>query len=490
MERNIIDFLDNTEKENPDGIAFVDAARRISFRDLRVDAIKIADAIINSESRIDAPVVLFMDDDIESIVSYFGVAYSGNYFCFLNHRLPDAYCKDIIERLNPAAVITKEVLRGRPNAFCKNINIIVYEEATKNTKDVAELQLRNPSEKLCVIFTSGSTGKPKGVVITNSSAIKKIYAHIDMLPEITKEDVFADQFPLSSVSSLPNILLSVKMGITNHIVIKNSGFDVAKSIKRLEQAKVTMFFSSVGFLKLADKYDVLPKEDDKLRIVYFGGEVAPIKTISRWRKALPKARYLNCYGSTETIAACMYYYIDREFGEDENFPIGHPLSDSDIFIKDDSGNDVTVGELQIRSDAIAAGYYDKQGGSLDSFTKDIYGIPIYKMGDIVRKNERGEIEYVGRKDHQIKINGFRVELAEVEREATRYPESGECCCIYDNDKKELLLFYTGKAFEMDILRYMKEHLPSYMIPSRLIRIELLPYTASGKVDRLGLKEWI
>ena len=225
----------------------------------------------------------------------------------------------------------------------------------------------------------------------------------------------------------------------------------------------------------------------------------PNKHLNYWRKHLPDCRYANLYGPTEITVDCTYYIVDREFSDDESLPIGFPCRNSDVLILVDQQREAAVneeGELCVRGSSLALGYYNDWEKTQKAFIQNPlnkhYPETIYCTGDIVYKNERGEIIYVGRKDSQIKHNGYRIELGEIENAVLASKMVDNCCAVYDFTNKQIVLFYQAQE-ELNLSAFRKavsSKIPRYMIPTAYHREEILKQNGSGKIDRSYYKKQI
>jgi non-ribosomal peptide synthetase component F len=230
-----------------------------------------------------------------------------------------------------------------------------------------------------------------------------------------------------------------------------------------------------------------------LHTVAFGSEVFPIKQFKRWREALPNATFTNLYGPTETTGMCCYYRVEREFEDNEVIPIGRPFDNREILLLTSEGKlagEGEEGEICIRGTAITLGYYNDPERTADVFVQNpfnnLYPERIYKTGDIGRYNERGELVFVSRKDYQIKHMGHRIELGEIEVNVDGLPGIRIAACVYDTNKKKIVLYFVGDVTEGELAATLKTKLPRYMIPNKIIKLENMPFTANGKIDRVTL----
>jgi acyl-coenzyme A synthetase/AMP-(fatty) acid ligase len=221
--------------------------------------------------------------------------------------------------------------------------------------------------------------------------------------------------------------------------------------------------------------------------------VFPIRQFNLWKQFVPGARYINLYGPTETTGMTCWYEVDREFGPDEAIPIGRPFCNREILLLD--GDKPAApgepGEICIRGTCLTLGYYGAFDKTAEVFVQNPlnphYPELIYRTGDIARYNERGELVFVSRRDSQIKHMGQRIELGEIEMAAAAVEDVGGAGCIYDGEKKKIVLFFAGEADEAALSAALKDRLPRYMLPGLIMKLERLPVTDNGKLDRIALR---
>jgi D-alanine--poly(phosphoribitol) ligase subunit 1 len=229
-----------------------------------------------------------------------------------------------------------------------------------------------------------------------------------------------------------------------------------------------------------------------LRKIFFAGEVFPAKSLNYWRRHLPAAMFVNLYGPIEISVDCTYFVVDRDLADDEKLPIGFPCRNTDILILNEQNLPVKSdepGELCVRGSSIALGYWNNPERTAQAFVQNPlnphYPELIYRTGDIVYRNARGEIMIVGRKDFQIKHLGYRIDLGEIEHAALQVTGIDNACVVYGRDRKEITLFFES-AEELSaamIRRRLAEFLPKYMLPTTLHHIDQLPRNPNGKIDR-------
>ena len=193
---------------------------------------------------------------------------------------------------------------------------------------------------------------------------------------------------------------------------------------------------------------------------------------------------------------CCYYKVDRDFELDEVMPIGRPFHNTEILLLNDRNELAAqgdVGEICVRGTSLTLGYYHAFDKTNEVFVQnplnDRYPELIYRTGDLGKRNERGELVFVSRKDYQIKHMGHRIELGEIEVNVNMMEGIASSCCIYDKEKEKIVLFYVGDMEVKDLVAILKNKLPRYMIPNKVEKLEKMPLTANGKLDRVYLKNY-
>lgn len=499
MQKNILEYLDKTALSHADKTAFGDDWEEMTFGELKKDADAIASRLLELEA-IRRPVAVYLPKSCDSIRSFMGIAGSGGFYCPVDTAMPPDRASAILNILKPVAVITSKKYEEKLNKLGLQINIVRIEDA-KDTPIQTE-QLQNIRERLLdldplyVLFTSGSTGIPKGVLISHRAVID----YIDWVTEtfdITDKDTFGNQAPFYFDNSILDIYCALKNGSTVYIIPQRKFLFPADLISYLNEKKInTIFWVPSALCSVVNLKGLELGAPLFLRKVLFCGEVMPNKQLNAWRKAIPDALYANLYGPTEITDVCTYYIIDREFQDDEPLPIGIPCRNTRILILNDQDKPVQgdePGELCVSGTCLALGYYRNPEKTKEAFVQnplnDAYEEKIYRTGDIVKYNDRGEILYLSRKDFQIKHMGHRIELGEIETALGNRSDIANCAGIYDDEQSMIVMCYTGtEADPEELVSFLKKKIPKYMIPDRFVYCKELPYNANGKIDRIALKK--
>jgi len=346
------------------------------------------------------------------------------------------------------------------------------------------------------MYTSGSTGTPKGVVIPHRGVIDYIEWAASCL-DVNRDDIIGNQAPFYFDNSTLDIYLSWSTGAQLHLIPESMFLFPVKLIEYLEKKEITFIFFVPSVLISISQMELLsPNSLPSLKKIVFAGEVMPTKHLAYWQKMLPDKIYVNLYGPTEITVDCTYFFVDRIYKPDESLPIGYPRNNAEVIILNKNNECTNIGEkgeLCVKGFSLALGYWNDEKKTEALFVQNPlnknYYDRIFRTGDIVYKNKKGQIIFVGRKDSQIKHWGYRIELGEIEHAANSLPFVNKCCVLYNNEKKEIILFYEGDK-EISSVKFRKTLatlIPNYMIPQSFILLKKLPLNSNGKIDRKALE---
>ncbi len=502
MKSNITCWLDETARKFPNKIGYVDENQKLSFQEIRYKALNLASQLVERKS-FKAPIAIFMEKSVDVIVSFFAVAYSGNFYSPIDVDMPKSRIQRIMEILQPKIIITKRELSDVVNSFSPDTLKIHEDEITadveKDYKEVfAQRHKTCDTDLLYVLFTSGSTGIPKGVTICHRAVMDYIDCIEDIF-HIKSDDIFGNQAPFYFDNSILDIYITMKTGAAMYIIPQKLFAWPIRLLEYLGNNRINTIFWVPSALYVISKLKALKAHDmrGKLTRVLFCGEVMHNKQLNEWRKYLPDAVYANLYGPTEITDACTYYIVNREFSDDEPLPIGNAMNNTDIIVLNSDDRPVKegeVGELCVRGTSLSMGYYNNPQKTKEVFVQNplnpSYPELIYRTGDLVKYNEYGELIYLSRKDFQIKHMGHRIELGEIETAVSSLDGISGNCCLYDEKRSKIILFLEGKIDLADINQKLEKIIPEYMLPNRIIYVESMPLNANGKIDRVKLKELI
>lgn len=501
MKINLTEYLQDTIMKHGDRTAVIDGDRNITYCDLDKKARAVARTITVECGCLNSPVAIYLPKGIESVYCDIAVTYSGNAYMNLDIKNPLERIGNILSLIKPKAVITNNAHAGRISGILPseikliNINGLQYEDIPDASFFMERLSALIDTDPYCIINTSGSTGTPKGVVLNHRSFIDFMSQTFDEYG-FTCDDVIGSLSPLVFDIYSYELCIMMAKGATMVVIPDTYSAFPVRILELMVLHKVTYIFwvptimVNIANMGLLDKVR-LPE----LRLVWFAGEVFPTKQFNIWRKSLPHTGFANFYGPIEITLDCVYYNIERDLADDEPIPIGKAFRNTDILILDETDNRITEpgrdGELCVRGTSLAMGYYNNPEKTAAAFVQNplnkSYPETIYRTGDIVFINERGEIVFKGRKDTLIKHMGYRIELGEIEHviiNTLKLVRNG--CVVYNHQKKEIILFYESEndITPADFRKAIGTALPKYMIPVVYTRLEELRRNTNGKIDRL------
>ncbi len=497
MQKNILEYLEQTKDNYPDKIAFSTGKDSMSFSELYTSARKIG-GFISKNGFYAKPIAVIMEKHPKTLAAFFGIIYAGCFYVCIDGSMPKARIDAIMQKLLPAALICDA--KNKRIADELGIDALYlydeaagYEMSADDEQRLADIRRRQSStDPIYVVFTSGSTGVPKGVIACHRSVIDYTETLCEAL-EFSADTVFANQTPLFFDAPLKEIMPTLKYGATTYFPQKMLFSFPVRLIEYLNEYKInTICWVASAFVNVAALGALQNHRPEYITKLAFGSEAFPKKYYNEWRAALPNADFYNLYGPTEATGMSCWWKAERELCEDEPIPVGRPFDNTQILLIDEKGQETEQGEICIKGTCLTMGYYNDPEKTAEVFCQNplntAYPELIYKTGDIGRINEHGELVFICRKDSQIKHMGHRIELGEIESAALKCKGITRSCCVYDSIGKRIALYYVGDADEGALSAEIKEYLPRYMHPSIVEKLSALPSTQNGKIDRKGLRE--
>ena len=496
--KNILQYLEATALRFPEKIAFSDGAdgQSLTFSAL-LDAVRRTGSGLLARCARGARIAVLMDRHPATIAAMLGVIAAGGCYVVLDAGMPVARMMDIVARAGVSLVIADE--KNAPLAKSLEIDTVLYSALLCSQVDedaLAAVRARQiDTDPIYMVFTSGSTGRPKGVVACHRSVIDYAQA---LLPAIgvTQDSVLGCQSPLFFDAPLKEILSTLVQGATTYLIPRVAFSFPMQLLTYLGENKInTVCWVSSAFVQISalgalEKYPPL-----SLHTVVFGSEVFPRAHYDRWRAALPDAAFYQLYGPTEATGMSCVWRADRALDAKERIPIGAPMDNTDLILLSEDGRRIEPvagqqsepGEIYLRGSCVTLGYDGAPKETEAAFVQNplhsAYPETVYRSGDMACYNAHGELVFLGRRDAQIKIQGHRIEPGEIEGAALRLTGITQACCVYVAEVHELVLFYAGEASEEALRATLREQLPPYMLPRRLIKKAWLATTANGKIDR-------
>jgi amino acid adenylation domain-containing protein len=371
-------------------------------------------------------------------------------------------------------------------------DLTIFDKNIISEQEIMPVNSTGSSNPAYLLFTSGSTGEPKGIPINNSNLstyIEYISKVFPLFPQDRCTQLFDTTFDLS----VHDMFVTWNAGAKLIVIPKKI---LMAPVKYLADRKITVWFSVPSLVSFLVRMNILRENIlPDLRLSFFCGESLPVEIVKAWRKAAPDSRIINLYGPTETTISISWYEWSDSFSENESFnnivPLGKVFGNHNIAILDKFNEAVKngePGELSISGPQVANGYFKDESKTSLSFIKleNSGNRTYYKTGDLVRINPGGNLIFLGRKDNQVQIRGYRVELGEIEASIRQFTKCAVVAVGWPANgllADGVIVFVESEA-EIDGLQaYCSKVFPEYMVPSKTIWVKHFPLNINGKIDR-------
>lgn len=491
---NVLEYLEHAAKRSPSKTAVQDPDKSCTYAELLQSAQAVGSAVCGLVPPR-SPVIVFTEKSVDALTAFMGIVYAGCFYVMVNPEHPASRIAQILSVTDARLVLTDEAHMDKlkESGYTRAVHSI---ESLLGTpiRPGRLAQIRTGSadtDPLYCNFTSGSTGVPKGVLVSHRSVIDFI-SYFTELFHITGEDVIGNQAPFDFDVSVKDIYSCFSTGAKLVIIPKKMFSIPVQLLDYLCEHKVTTLIWAVSALCMITTLKGFTyRVPQTVNKVLFSGEAMPVRHLNQWRKYLPDALYVNLYGPTEITCNCTYYVVEREFAKDESLPIGRPFPNERVFLLDETDNLITApeqtGEVCVAGTALALGYYNAPQQTAKAFVQNplnrTYPETVYRTGDLAYYNTDGDLVFAGRKDFQIKHMGHRIELEEIERSMGSCQGVVRACCVFDTKRNRIVAFYVGETEKDALYAELAAKLPVYMIPSVFHKMESLPVTPNGKLDR-------
>lgn len=496
MQTNILEYLESTVLRVPEKVAYSDGTYDMCFSELYVSARKIGTSLL-SRGYGGGAVAILMNKHPREIAAFYGAVYAGCFYVPLDTEMPPKRIESILETVGAKVMITDKKGEKVASGIAFDGEVLSYETLCEGEIDdeaLSTVRARQiDTDPIYIVFTSGSTGVPKGVAACHRSVIDYVETLCDALG-FSEETVFANQTPLFFDAPLKELMPVIKYGATAYLVPKTLFMFPTRLCDFLNEHRVNTMCWVVSALTMISSIGVLATNPPKhLTTVAFGSEVFPRRQYELWREALPNVKFFNLYGPTEATGMSCVWHADRTLAEDEPIPIGRPFRNTDLMLVTEDGRrakDGETGEIYLRGTCVTLGYYRNPEKTAEAFVQNplqnAYPETVYRTGDLAYYNAHGELVFVSRKDAQIKHMGHRIELGEIESATAKCEAVTRACCVYDAEEKRILLYYTGAIEATELITFLRGYLPRYMMPSVAEKLDRMPLTPNGKLDRKAL----
>ncbi|MGX5439995.1 amino acid adenylation domain-containing protein [Bacillus thuringiensis] len=490
--KTINQLFEEQVERAPDNIAVVFKDQQLTYRELNERSNQLAKLLRNKGVKKNTIIGLMAERSLEMIIGIIGILKSGAAYLPIDPDTPKARIDYMLQDSHAMILLTHE-------KFIKEIEYDV-EIINLDGVDAKGLSIGNltnvtdSDDTAYIIYTSGSTGIPKGVIISHYSAIRVI-RNTNYI-EIQNNDTILQLSNYSFDGSIFDIYGALLNGAKLVVIEKDTVININKLGNLIKQEKISvMFITTALFNALVDmKIECLTN----IRKILFGGERISVSHAKKALEYMGKDKIIHVYGPTESTVFATYYFINEIDEEVDTIPIGKPLANTSVYIVDEERNLLPIGEpgeLCISGDGLSKGYLNNEQLTLEKFVSNpfVSGERLYHTGDLARWLPDGNIEFIGRIDHQVKVRGFRIELGEIESQLLKHENVKETVVVAKEEKAKgnyicAYLTFTGEASVEELRNFLGGKLPDYMIPTYFVKLDKMPLTKNGKIDKKSLPE--
>jgi L-proline---[L-prolyl-carrier protein] ligase len=512
-------LLDEAAELYPEREALRFSDQSLTYEELSRRSGSLARVLLEQGVNRGDRVGFYMEKSLEAVVAIYGIMKAGAAYIPIDPLAPLARVAFIIQDCGLRHLISSETKSGQLQELLKRkaavdcligvrsrdslpVRCISWEEVERTPQRAAAGVAATEMDLAYILYTSGSTGDPKGVMHTHRSALSFAQWAVETF-RLGHEDRLSNHAPYHFDLTILDLFASAAAGASTVII----GEDVARlpaSLSALiSEERLTVWYSvPFALMQLLQRGRLESRDLTSLRCVLFAGEPFPPKHLSQLMRLLPRASFSNLYGPTETNV-CTFYEVPSVLESEERpLPIGRACSNTELLVVDGEDEPVApgeIGELLVRSAATMPGYWNRpeQTGRalLRRSAMPPFEESFYRTGDLVQLEADGNYQFLGRKDRQVKVRGFRIELDEIEVALLSHAQVEEAAVYLRPDGEEMVLIETAVVARPgtpptspELSRYLSERLPSYALPSSIFIVDQLPRTSTGKIDRRTLRD--
>jgi amino acid adenylation domain-containing protein len=507
LGRCVHELFEEQVRTKPEQIAVVSGTERITYGELNVRANRLAHYLLRHDVETESRVCICLEPGVEMIVAVLGVLKAGAAYVPLDPAYPESRLAFMLGECGARVLLTESRLLDGPlgdRLSQDDLRAVCLD--TAGAEIMRESQL-NPEVNVSgdnliyVIYTSGSTGRPKGAGVTHAGFINLVNWFVSEFGLTERERVLITS-SFSFDLTQKDIFAPLAAGAQLHFPT-STFYDPSEIVETVSENGITFLnCTPSAFYPLIDVAEPDFKKLASLKHVFLGGEPINLARLREWTSTAHfNAEILNTYGPTECTDTCSSFRLIDLGNTTSTPPIGKPNDNAELFILDDELNLVpqgVAGELCVGGVGVGRGYLNDSSATAARFVPHPYspvpGARLYRTGDLARHLPDGNIEFLGRLDHQVKVAGYRIELGEVETAMVQHQGVKDCVVVVRDDahSNARLVAYvvpepSAQPYDATMLRrYLADTLPAHMIPAVFVSLEQLPLTPGGKVDRRAL----
>lgn len=474
------ELFGNSCRKYSGNVALKQGRKTMTYAELDERSNRVANALITKGIRSNDVVAIFARPCFEMMEGILGIIKSGAAYLPVDLDYPKERIEYMLEDSGAKFVLSTE--NGFPATAGKPELLSLFEDSWKGDNSAAPAVKISGQDSAYIIYTSGSTGKPKGVLISQESFVGYVEFIVRQF-SLNEKDTLLQHASIAFDTTIEELYPLLSVG--GKLILPDDKKDFNEMLDHFASGEVTYFCTSPLVLNYINEEN---RGLGNLRLITVGGEELKASHVD---KIIDKVSIWNGYGPTESTVCATYYKVKAN---ETLIPIGTPFTGREAYIINHDFNLLpkgVAGELCIGGKGLAIKYLNQPELTAEKFIENPFASgKIYRTGDLVKWNANNDIDFLGRIDNQIQIRGFRVELGEVENLINKMQSVKEAVVIAFEDEathsKYLCAYVSGDAQEEEIKLFLSNELPEYMIPSRFVRLEKLPLTTNGKVDKKAL----
>ena len=486
-----IKYFEKQVEKTPDDIAIVFEDKEMTYRELNERANSLAYKLRENEVTNNTVVGILLERSFEMLISMLAVLKSGGAYIPIAPDYPKDRIEYMLEDSEATIILTSQNRRNLADKKLINVkDDKIYENHKENLENISK-----PEDLSYLIYTSGSTGTPKGVMLKQKN-LSNFYNSMKNIIEYLKDEKNHKILSITTVSFDIfgfETLMSLTRGLTVYLTSENGQKMTSKIERIVKDSNVEIMQTTPSVMKF--HLENLNDENSlkSLKYIMLAGEPLTKTLVDRIKQIIPNVTIYNGYGPSETT---IFSTIGNATNQEE-ITIGRPINNTQIYILNKNKKVMpqgTIGELYISGDGVGKGYMNKEQQTNESFIINpfIDGKIMYKVGDLGAFDDKGEITCYGRIDNQVKIRGLRIELQEIEKRMQSVYNIHDCVVVKKvvKGKDALCAYYVerGHVSKSVLKTVLYSKLPEYMVPQYFVKMEQLPHTPNGKVDRKALPD--